>query len=102
MFKIIKDGLCIGYAAQPNYIKQLRSGAFCLCEEDEAAGVAFQATPYNLFGVELEPMKDTDGNLLPTVILEETDAGSLQTAAEDNTTALQLMLAEMYEASLSQ
>lgn len=69
MFKIIKDGACIGMTENPNYIKQAENGCYTLCPTPEASGIAFEGAVYRLLG--RDGMEGVE-----TVMLEETDAGS--------------------------
>lgn len=70
MFKIIKNGASIGMTEAPTYIKkQPENGCFILCPEQEASGIAFEGSVYHLLG--REPMEG-----VPSVMLEETDAGA--------------------------
>jgi hypothetical protein len=50
MYKIIKDGVLVGLTGTPNYIKLQENGCYGLYPEDEAQGVAFDGTPYQLEG----------------------------------------------------
>lgn len=69
MFRIIKDGACIGMTETPNYIKQTENGCFTLCPTPEASGIAFLGAVYRLLGK--DGMEGVE-----TVMLEETDAGA--------------------------
>ena len=69
MFKIIKDGGCIGMTEEPTYIKQAANGCYILCPEPEASGIVFAGTPYHLLG--REGMEDVE-----TVMLAATDTGA--------------------------
>ena len=72
MYKIINQdtGETIGMTESPTYIRLSKSGCFVLCKADETPqGVAFDSTPYNLFG-KLQMSPD-----LPTVIVTEVDGG---------------------------
>lgn len=73
MFKIIKDGGCIGMTEEPTYIKQAANGCYILCPEPEASGISFAGTVYHL--LDREPL---DG--VESVMLEATDAGAELTA----------------------
>ncbi len=80
MYKVTRDGVCLGMTEAPNYIKQVDNGCFNLCPEPEASGIVFVGTAYHLLG--REGMEDVE-----TVMLEETDAGAeiqaAKLAAED-------------------
>ena len=70
MYEIRKDGGVIALTEKPNYIRRHADGFYILCEEKDAQGVAVDGTAYHLFGRE-----DMEG--LETVVLAETDAGSI-------------------------
>ena len=71
MYRIIKtDGTEIGLTDSVFYIKISQNGSFCPCHEDEAVGVAYRSTPYNLFGHE-----DIEG--ADTVLVTKVDGGAL-------------------------
>lgn len=74
MFRINRDGACIGMTEAPNYIKQAQNGSYVLCPEPEASGIAFNGVVYHLLG--RDPLGDAE-----TVMLEETDAGTEITQA---------------------
>ena len=69
MFRINRDGECIGMTEAPNYIRQAENGSYILCPEPEASGIAFAGSVYHLLGRE-----ELEG--AETVMLEETDAGT--------------------------
>lgn len=69
MFRINKDGACIGMTEAPNYITQAENGSYVLCPEPQASGIAFEGVAYHLLG--RSPMEG-----LETIALEETDAGA--------------------------
>ena len=51
MYKITKtDGADIGYTDSVIYIKIASNGCFIQTNKDDAIGVAYAGTPYNLFG----------------------------------------------------
>lgn len=50
MYKIIKDGTLVGITGEPIYIKLQENGCYGLCSREEAQGIAFCGTPYNLDG----------------------------------------------------
>lgn len=71
MYKIINaEGRELGMTERPYYIRRSESGSYTPCSEKEAQGVALNGTPYHLFG-----RAAMDG--LETVVLSETDAGSI-------------------------
>ncbi len=70
MFKIIRDTQIIGMTERPNYIRQLDNGSYTLCDEPEAQGVAYEGTPYHLWG-----RPEMDGT--ESVALVTVDAGTL-------------------------
>ena len=51
MYKITKtDGADIGYTDSVIYIKIASNGCFIQTSKDDATGVAYDSTPYSLFG----------------------------------------------------
>lgn len=75
MYRIIKtDGTELGMTENPLYIRVSGEGCFVPCEENEAVGVAFDSTAYNLFGHE-----DIDAE---TVILSPVDGGAYLAAQQ--------------------
>ena len=81
MFQIIRtsDGKKLGMTEAPIYVKQAENGCYILCPEPEALGIAFAGTPYRLLGREApEGVGELDA-----VMLEETDAGPLVSAAHE-------------------
>lgn len=70
MFRIIKtDGTELGITDSVNYIKIGASGCFAPTTKEDAIGVAFQSTPYNLVGH--EEIEGAD-----TVIVSAIDGGA--------------------------
>lgn len=69
MYKIIKDGGCIGMTEAPTYIKQAANGCYILCPEPEASGISFEGTVYHL--LDREPLDGAE-----SVMLEAADAGA--------------------------
>lgn len=68
MYQIIKGGAVLALTEAPNYIKTSESGAFVLCQEADAQGIAYAGEAYHLLGrPELEDRE--------TVTISETDAG---------------------------
>ena len=97
MYKIIKDGATVGLTGAPNYIKKLDNGCYGLCSEQEAQGVAFNGTPYQLEGrtemggleavtvAEVNEIDVTNDHLAAAqVFVEQAEVGSI-----DDNTALQ-------------
>lgn len=82
MYKIInkETGAVLAMTERPNYIRKADNGCLVLCAQTEATGIAWEGTPYALFGSELEGAEGT-------VLLSEMDGGSeiraLSQAAED-------------------
>lgn len=71
MYKITSasDGVDIGMTEAVTYIRlNAKNGCYTMCDKQEAQGVAYASTPYNLFG------KESMGDL-PTVLVTEVDAG---------------------------
>lgn len=80
MYRIIKtDGTELGITDQVTYIKFGANGCFTNATVEDAIGVAFSSTPYNLFGH--DEIEGAD-----TVIVSQIDGGheikSHQTAIE--------------------
>lgn len=73
MYRIIiqKTGETLGYVEEPRYIYLAPSGSYVQCNEENAQGIAYKSTPYNLFG--REPLNAK----IDTVILTEIDGGEL-------------------------
>lgn len=69
MYKVTRDGVCLGMTEAPNYIKQVDNGCFNLCPEPEASGIVFEGKVYHL--LDRPTLEGVD-----TVMLEETDAGT--------------------------
>lgn len=70
MFRIIKiDGTELGITDSVNYIKISANGCFVPTDKENAIGVAFQSTPYNLAGHE-----EIDG--ADTVVVSVIDGGA--------------------------
>lgn len=70
MYRIIKtDGTELGITDQVNYIKFGASGCFTNATVEDAIGVAFDSTSYNLFGY--SEIEDAD-----TVIVSKIDGGA--------------------------
>ena len=76
MYRIIKDGTELALIEAPSYVRQARNGCFVLCQEAEAAGIAYNGTVYHLLGREILEGAES-------VILEVADAGvEIQAARE--------------------
>lgn len=101
MYEIIKDAQTIGMTERPNYIRQLPNGAYTLCDEPQAQGVAYEGVPYHLWG-----RPEMDGT--ESVALVTVDAGTMMferlgeiAAKSDNLSDLQVIvmgaLADMAE-----
>lgn len=70
MYRIIKtDGTELGITDQVTYIKFGANGCFTNAAVEDAIGVAFSSTPYNLFGH--DEIEGTD-----TVIVSQIDGGA--------------------------
>ena len=69
MFRINRNGDCIGMIESPTYIKQSENGSYVLCPEPQASGIAYNGVVYHLLG--RDPLEGAE-----TVMLEETDAGA--------------------------
>ena len=74
MFRINRNGDCIGMTEAPNYVKPSENGSYVLCPEPEASGIAYNGVVYHLLG--RDPLEGVE-----TVMLEETDAGAEITQA---------------------
>lgn len=71
MYRIIKlDGTELGMTDSVRYITIGNSGCFTPCSADKAIGVAYDSTPYNLFGHDKIAGADT-------VIVRECDSGPI-------------------------
>lgn len=70
MYRIIKtDGTELGITDQVTYIKFGANGCFTNATVEDAIGVAFSSTPYNLFGH--DEIEEAD-----TVIVSQIDGGA--------------------------
>ena len=76
MYRIVKDGAELALIEAPSYVRQARNGCFVLCQEAEAAGIAYNGTVYHLLG--REALEGAE-----SVILEKTDAGDLVKRIQD-------------------
>ena len=71
MFRIIKtDGTELGVTESVNYIKIHKNGCYTTATKEDAIGIAFRSTPYNLMGH--EDIADAD-----TVFVREIDVDSI-------------------------
>lgn len=71
MYRIIKsDGTELGMTDSVLYITIGNSGCFTPCSVDKAIGVAYESTPYNLFG--FDKIEGAD-----TVMVRECDSGPI-------------------------
>lgn len=104
MYKLINfdTGEEIGITDSLNYIRLGKNGCYVMCKAGETPqGVAYNSTPYNLFG------KESMGDL-PAVIIQDADAGKelIALRAEnksltDQLTEAQLALCDVYELALA-
>lgn len=69
MYKLMKDGVCLGRAEIPTYVKLAGNGCFNLCTEPEAAGIVYNGSVYHLLGRAELPGCES-------VMLETSDAGN--------------------------
>lgn len=95
------NGEIIGLTDTPNYIRLSQNGCYVSCAEKDAQGVAYNSTPFHLFGK--SGLAD-----LPTVLVNEVDSGkeieSLQAenkSLSDQLTQAQLALCDVYEHGVS-
>ena len=73
MYRIIKqDGTELGLTESVLYIRIGSGGCFTPCKEQDAVGIAYQSTPYNLFG-------HTDIEGADTVLVRKCDGGAVVT-----------------------
>lgn len=71
MYSIIKDNLEIGIVDKPTYIRMQDNGAYGLCSVYEAEGIAYDGTPYHVYG-----MPELAGEGIESVALVEFDIGN--------------------------
>lgn len=97
MYKILTDtNQVLGYADKPNYIKIAENGDIVPALPVEAVGLNFKGVLYNLLG-----HHDLEG--APTAyasMVTDGEWNAMKENAEQQTTDLQLGLAEAYEQSL--
>lgn len=95
MYQIIKNGDSAPFALveKPIYVRQHAEGFYALCAEAEAQGIALNGQPYNLLG--RLPMEG-----LETVLLVETDGGSILHKSTEHTAELEATVDELTIAML--
>lgn len=71
MYSIIKGNLEIGIVDKPTYIRMQENGAYGLCSVYEAEGIAYNGTPYHVYG-----MPELAGENIEDVALMEIDIGN--------------------------
>lgn len=77
MYRIVKqDGTELGLTDSVLYIKVGSSGCFTPCKAQDAIGVAYQSTPYNLFG-----HSEIEG--ADAVLVRECDSGAIAAHQRD-------------------
>lgn len=55
MYSIVKNDIEIGIVEHPTYIRMQDNGAYGLCDKADAQGIAYNNTPYHVWGMpELE------------------------------------------------
>lgn len=96
MFKLVTtEGVELGIVESVNYIKISPStGCYIAAKPEEAVGVAFRGTAYNLYGRAM--IRNT-----PTVFVTEVDAGDTITRLKEETKSLDEQLAETDEAAIA-
>ena len=88
MYRIITlDGTELGMTDSVLYIKITESGSFAPTTKDEAIGVAFRSTPYNLVG-----HSDIEG--ADTVVVAAVDGGGEKVNSIESTINVLLGVAE--------
>lgn len=88
MYSIIANSREVGVVESPTYIRQQRNGAYALCDESIAQGIAFDGSPYQL--AEREQMSGE----LTTVQLVHINAGARIIAQEAVSSIAFVTLAE--------
>lgn len=71
MYSIIMNNLEIGIVDKPTYIRMQENGAYGLCSVYEAEGIAYNGTPYHVYG-----MPELAGENIEDVALMEIDIGN--------------------------
>lgn len=77
MYRVVNTntGVTVGFTEQPRFIKKSSDGVFVQTDEQNAQGIAFESTPYNL--------RDREGlGVEETVMLIEIDPGENLTSTE--------------------
>lgn len=80
MYQIVKDGTIFGLIERPTYVQRLPNGAYGLCGEAEATGIAYAGAVYHLD--DRPRTGDTE-----TILLIEVDGGELTYAQLQEITA---------------
>lgn len=92
MFKIVKDGVLVGIASAPTYIKMQDNGCYGLCSREQAQGIAFDGKPYQLDG--RAEMGGVD-----TVTMEEAYDAAI---SHDHTAAAQVFVEQCEKGNISE
>lgn len=50
MYKIMLDGVLLGYTEKLNYIKRAKNGCFVAADKADAQGLVYKSTPYSISG----------------------------------------------------
>ena len=50
MYKLMLDGVLLGYTEKLNYIKRANNGCFVMADKADAQGLVYKSTPYSRFG----------------------------------------------------
>jgi hypothetical protein len=90
---VLQDGTEVGMTEEPFWIKYGSSGCLTPCGKAEAVGVAFNSTPYNLFG-------RTDIAGAETALLIDMDGGKDLMEKEAQIAALNEELQESDETAM--
>lgn len=60
MFKLVVDGVTIGFTEKPRFVRvKPESGVFVETTQDKAEGVAYKSKVFNLFGHEIGGVEET-------------------------------------------
>ena len=92
MYKITKNGSVVGLTGQPTHIRLQENGCYGLCSEQEAQGIAFGGTPYQLAD------RAEMGGLEVVTMAEENDA----TISSDHTAAAQVFVEQCEKGNISE
>lgn len=92
MYKITKNGSVVGLTGQPTHIRLQENGCYGLCSEQEAQGIAFGGTPYQLAD------RAEMGGLEVVTMAEENDA----TITSDHTAAAQVFVQQCEKGNISE